>query len=314
MWGDDAMFVHEKKPEIKFEHFEEFMSFMIVERNASKLTISSYTSDFRVLEEYLSSKNMKISISTLNVATIRTFIHFLKLEKKYTNETIRRKIYALSSYFKFLVENDYLTMDKNPMLKIRAPQKEERLPIYLSEKEIRTLIDTILKTGGKNAIRDKAIISVFAMTGLRRMELINLDWEDVDFGEKTIKVRNGKGKKQRILPMPETLYQDLLAYMNNSLPIKNPALFVTSNNERVNFRGINNLFQKYIRRAGLAGKGYTLHKLRHSYASLLIQQGVDISIVKELMGHSDFNSTKIYVHLNMNNLRDSVDKHPLSHI
>lgn len=308
------MFVHEKKEKIKLEYFDEFLAYMTVERNASKFTISSYTSDFRILEEYLKERNMKVSIETLNVATIRTFIHFLRLEKEYTNETIRRKIYALGSFFKFLVENEYIGMDKNPMSKIRAPKKEEKLPIYLSEKEIRTLLDTIMKTGGKDAIRDKAIISLFAMTGLRRMELINLNWEDVDFGQKTIKVTMGKGKKQRILPMPETLYQDLLAYMNNSLPITNPALFITTNNKRVNFRGMNNLFQKYIKRAGLSGKGYTLHKLRHSYASLLVQQGVDISIVKELMGHTDFNSTKIYVHLNMNNLRDSVDKHPLSHI
>jgi len=131
------------------------------------------------------------------------------------------------------------------------------------------------------------------MTGLRRQELLDLDWDDIDFGEKTITVRNGKGKKQRVIPFTEPLVSTLWKYLQSRLPLTNHALFISSNGSRLSCTPLEQTFRLYMKKSGLDKKGYTIHTLRHTYASHLALRGASILSIQKLLGHSDLNSTQI---------------------
>lgn len=291
-----------------WNYFDEFIDYLSVEKNISHHTKANYRSDFKIFLSFLTISEIKPDLQTLNVRDIRKYLVYLKNVKEYQNETIRRKINSLSSFFKFMVEQEYLI--KNPMGPIKAPPKEERIPVYLSDKEIESLINSTMRYGGENALRDKCFIKILAYTGMRRQEALKLDWEDIDFNQNIIKILHGKGKKQRIVPMPESLMTDMWAYLQTRLPLSNQAVFLSNAGNRLTPSPAQNIFNKYKKKAGFDDKGYTIHKLRHSYASLLVQNDVDLLSVQKLLGHSDLNSTKVYAHINMNYLKEQVEKLP----
>lgn len=288
--------------------FDEFIDYLSAEKNISHHTKANYRSDFKIFLNFLSINGIKPELQTLNTRDVRKYLVYLKNEKEYQNETIRRKINSLSSFFKFLTEQEYII--KNTMGSIKAPPKEERIPVYLSDIEIEALIKATMKYGGENALRDKCFIKVLAYTGMRRQEALKLDWEDINFNQNIIKILHGKGKKQRIVPMPESLMTDMWAYLQTRLPLSNQAVFLSNAGNRLTPSPAQNIFNKYKKKAGLDDKGYTIHKLRHSYASLLVQNDVDLLSVQKLLGHSDLNSTKVYAHINMNYLKEQVEKLP----
>ena len=239
---------------------------------------------------------------------LRSYIIFLNKEKGYKNETIRRKIHSLKSFFNFLYSQEYI--DKNPAIAIHALKSEERLPVYMSIEEIKALIKAPMKSNAEHGLRDKCILEMLAMTGMRRFELQSLSWDNIDFKENVISVY-GKGKKERKIPIQEPLVSDLWAYFQTRLPLTNQAVFISEKGNRLSISPIQQMFHKYLKFCGLDGKGYTLHKFRHSYATLLLENGVDIFSIQKLLGHSDLNSTKIYTHVNVNKLKQDVKKLPL---
>lgn len=288
------------------DYFNEFIGYLKSEKNASNHTVKNYETDFKIFNEFMSLNNLEINIEKITTPILRRYIIFLKQDKKYANQTLRRKIHSLSSFFKFLTEQEYI--EKNPMLPIHAPKEEERMPIYMTESDIQTLLKTIQREGGEYALAHKCFIKTLIYTGIRRQEALVLDWDDIDFKTQTIKIRKGKGKKERIIPMPDTLTSDLWAYLQTRLPLKNRAVFLSQAGNRLTPTPANALFRRYIEKAGLTGKGYTLHKLRHTYATLLIKNNVDLLSVQKLLGHSDLNSTKIYTHINTDFLKQQVEK------
>lgn len=291
-----------------WEIFEEFIDYLAVEKNISNHTKANYFSDFKIFINFLVTNGIKPELETIQTKDIRKYLVYLKTEKQYENETIRRKINSLSSFFKFVYEHEYV--DKNPMGPIKAPKREEKLPIYLDDKEIEKLIKATMKFGEENALRDKCFIKTLAYTGMRRQEAIKLNWEDVDFNQNIIKIKFGKGKKERLVPTPDSLISDLWAYLQTRLPLSNQAVFISNTGNRMSPTSAHLIFRKYVKKAGLEDRGYTIHKLRHSYASLLIQNDVDLLSVQKLLGHSDLNSTKVYTHINTNFLKEQVNKLP----
>lgn len=292
------------------ETYQEFINYLSAEKDISTSTKVNYSSDFDIFLKFLHQNGLKPELQTITTPIIRKYLSYLKITKSYSNNTMRRKIHSLSSFFKFLIEQEYI--EKNPMLPVHAPKLEQKLPIYLKENEIKKLISMPFKHSRNNQLRDKCILETLAMTGIRRQELLGLDWQYIDFGTKTITVINGKGKKQRVIPITDPLVSDLWAYLQTRLPLTSNAVYLSGEGNRLSTTAIEQLFKRYISLAGLNGKGYTIHKLRHSYASLLVQNNVSILSVQQLLGHSDLNSTKIYSHVNTNFLREEVKKFPLS--
>ncbi|MFU0825454.1 tyrosine-type recombinase/integrase [Clostridium sp.] len=289
--------------------FNEFIDYMKSEKNASKYTLKSYESDFEVFSYFLSIKCIEPRVDTITTPILRKYITYLKNDKDYKVETIRRKINSTKSFFNFLVSQEYI--DKNPTAAIHAPKSPERLPIYMTTEEIKSIISMPMKHNAEHGLRDKCILEALAMTGVRRSELVALNWEDIDFKNNIIIVKHAKGNKQRVIPITEPLISDIWAYLQTRLPLKNNAIFISELGNRLSFTPLNQLFHKYLKLAGLDDKGYTLHKFRHSYATLLLQNGADLISIKELMGHSDLNSTKIYTHVSTNHLKNEVRKLPL---
>ena len=292
------------------DYFEDFINYLKAEKDASAFTIANYTSDFSIFLNFLASQDIKPTVDAITTPLLRKYTTFLKVDKNYEVETIRRKINSLRSFFKFLVSQEYI--DKNPMAPIIAPKKPDRLPVYLQPDEIKLLISMPMKHSRDNKLRDKCIIETFVFTGLRRSELLSLNWQNIDFGNNTITVLNGKGKKQRVVPITEPLVSDLWAYLQTRLPLKDNAVFISNNGTRLSTTPLNQLFRRYLKLAGLTDKGYTIHKLRHSYGTLLLQNGADLVSIQHLMGHNDLNTTKIYTHVDMKHLKQEVKKFPLS--
>lgn len=290
------------------ECFEEFLDYLSAEKNISYHTKTNYRSDFKIFLYFLHINGIKSDLQTITTPIIRKYLSYLKNEKEYKNQSMRRKIHSLSSFFKFLLEQEYIY--KNPMNPVHAPKLEGRIPIYLNKNEIDLLINTAMKFGKENALHDKCFLKTIAFTGMRRQEALALDWDDIDFGNSVVKIRKGKGKKERIVPLPESLSSDLWAYLQTRLPLSTQAVFISNAGNRLTPSPAQNRFNKYIKKAGLSGKGYTIHKLRHSYASLLVQNNADLLSVQKLLGHSDLNSTKVYTHINTEHLKKQVDKLP----
>lgn len=141
---------------------------------------------------------------------------------------------------------------------------------------------------------------MFAYTGLRRTELINLNWNDINLGNNYLIVRKSKNKSQRIIPLHERVIDLLDKYLSERLPLKNNALFIGRTGECIHHNSLKNLFDRYIKIAGLTSKGYNIHTLRHTFATRLLNKNVSLVNIKNLMGHRSLESTQIYLHVTGN--------------
>lgn len=292
--------------------YDEFLDYMLSEKNAADLTISSYARDYNVLIEFLELKRMSKSLDMLTTQNLRNYVSYMKNTKKYSSTTINRKINSLRSFAKFLVINDY--MEINFMDKITAPKKEKKLPKVMNKKELEKFLSVIMEYSKGNGLRDRAIFNLYASTGIRRQELINLNISDIDLGENTLSIINGKGGKDRVIPIFEPTTAYLWEYLMTRLPVANnhEPLFQSIYGNRISTTAIQQLFRRYMRIAGLDDKGYTLHTLRHTYATLILQNGGNLMEIKDLLGHADLNSTSIYLHTTVDQLRKTSNLHPLA--
>ncbi|MEG1295309.1 MAG: tyrosine-type recombinase/integrase [Niameybacter sp.] len=289
-------------------YFEEYLGYLSAEKNVSKYTIDNYSSDFKIFTHFLLLKELPLDMSQIKTRDLRSYLIYLKNVKKYQNESIRRKVNALRSFFAFLTDQEYI--NKNPAHTIHTPKREEKLPIYMSEFELELFLKTIDATGKKNAQHDLCMFKTLAYTGIRRQECINLNWNDINFGTNTITINLGKCKKSRVVPMPPSLAEILWEYLQTRLPLSSQAVFLSEAENRISASIVETRFRKYIKKAGLTGKGFTVHKLRHTYASHLVLSGVGLLSVQQLLGHSDLNSTKVYTHINTSHLKKEIEKSP----
>lgn len=292
--------------------YQEFLDNLLAEKNVSNATITSYETDFKILKSFLQKNDIKPLLSSITTPILRRYVSFLKVEKGYKTSTIRRKINSLSSFYNFLMEQEYI--EKNPMLPIKAPKKEQKIPIYITEMDLKLLLEAPKKYARfeSHILRDTALLKMLIYTGARRSEVLSMDWDDVNFGQQAITIRKGKGGKERIVPLHESLSYDLWEYLQTRLPLSNQAIFISDKGTRMSVSNFQTLFRRYLRKSGLEDKGYTIHKCRHSFASLPHQNGVDLLSIKELLGHEDLNSTNIYTHTSVSHLKKEVDKFPIS--
>lgn len=286
---------------------KEYFDYMDAEKNSSDETMRSYKRDFTVFTSFLKSEGVGDEVTDIQVTDIRKYIVYMKKEMNYANESIRRKINSLRSLFNFLISQDYII--QSPMRGISAPRKERNLPKFMKEDEIKRVLSVARTSEDKFALRNYIMIKLIAVTGIRRSEAVNLDFDHIDFKKNTIRIK-GKGKKERIIPINEEFSQELWIYFQSRLPLKNHAAFITGTGNRITGTNLHLEFKNLLKKAGFDEKSYTLHTLRHSYATMLIQNGVDISSVQELLGHEDISTTTIYSHITTEHLRDQVAKLP----
>ena len=296
------------------ESLELYCKFLNYEKNLTPNTVLAYSNDLQLMIEYF----IKNKISDTNEITLPYFRNFLKFldRYQYSNKSIIRKFSSYINYFKFLEKNSLVKMQLSQTMSL--PKTGKRFYSFLSEAEINILLDSI----GNNSnleIRDGAVFELFYSTGARISEIEGITLDKVNIKNNEIEVF-GKGRKARIVYLNSTAAQKLNDYLNirnsflydskNKTYKSNDFLFLNKNGGNLSARFIRILLNKYLKKAQI-NKKLSPHGLRHSFASHMLQEGVGIRVVQELLGHKNVSTTQIYTHLNLKKLKKDYEKfHP----
>ncbi|HET8892535.1 MAG TPA: tyrosine-type recombinase/integrase, partial [Gaiellaceae bacterium] len=220
---------------------------------------------------------------------------------------------ALKGFFRFLVENEQI--ERDPAHVLRTPKKREALPDVLDRRELSRLLHAVERDdvwerhfAGKRE-RDRLLLALFAYAGLRRSELLGLDWDDVDFERRLLQVRKAKGGRQRVVPIHPALAPLFLEYLATRARDPEPALFVGVQGRRLSQTIMTQTFLRYARAAGITErKRVTPHTLRHVFASELLRSGANLRQIQELLGHKHLDSTQRYTRVTAHELRGAVKR------
>ncbi|MCI2058849.1 MAG: tyrosine recombinase XerC [Oscillibacter sp.] len=221
-----------------------------------------------------------------------------------------RKIATIRSFYKYLTSKVHL-LEENPVKDIDSPKLKKTLPKYLTLDESVHLLDSV---AGMNQERDYCILTLFLNCGLRISELVGLNLSDIHGDALRIL---GKGNKVRIVYLNDACKAALEQYLSVRRPIAGrdaSALFLSAQNERISRSGVHAMVKKRLLEAGIDATQYSSHKLRHTAATLMLQNGVDVRAVQEVLGHEHLNTTEIYTHIDNDSLRVAAKANPLSHV
>ena len=283
-------------------HFHDFLTMLRVERNVSTHTMDAYKRDINQYLMYLGDLDIK-NLSDVKSTHIRDYIRILS-DGGMAPASISRIISSIRTYYRFLSSENIL--DENPVLLINNPKLPKKLPDVLSEKEISLIINTIQESS-QFYQRDKAIIELLYSCGIRVTELCNLEMSNLFIDEDLIRVM-GKGNKERLLPLgirSKKYLDDYIKHSRNSHIKKSGSsfVFVSKNGNQLTRAMINIILNKWTQASGLK-KSVSPHKLRHSFATHLLEGGADLRFVQALLGHSDISTTQIYTHIDKHYLKE----------
>ena len=283
-------------------HFHDFLTMLRVERNVSNHTMDAYKRDINQYLMYLGDLDIK-NLSDVKSTHIRDYIRVLS-DGGMAPASISRIISSIRTYYRFLSSENIL--DENPVLLINNPKLPKKLPDVLSEKEISLVINAIQKSS-QFYQRDKAIIELLYSCGIRVTELCNLEMSNLFIDEDLIRVM-GKGNKERLLPLgvrSKKYLDDYIKHSRNSHIKKSGSsfVFVSRNGNQLTRAMINIILNKWTQVSGLK-KSVSPHKLRHSFATHLLEGGADLRFVQALLGHSDISTTQIYTHIDKHYLKE----------
>jgi integrase/recombinase XerC len=274
-----------------------FITYLSSEKRFSEHTIKSYATDLKQFTSFLSSEFQIIDeINEISFQIIRTWIASL-LEKGISPRSVNRKISTLKTYFKFLIREGELI--ENPMTKVVAPKSKKRLPVFIEEDQIASLLNEVQFEKDFVGQRNKLIIELFYVTGIRLSELINIKISDVDFNNQSIKVL-GKRNKERIIPLSSNVVNDLNIFIENNQ--QNKYLFTNLEGNKLYNKLVYRLVNKYIGEISSVNKK-SPHILRHTFATHMLNNGADINAIKELLGHANLSATQVYTHNTIEKLK-----------
>lgn len=303
----------------------DFLAYHETVQGHSQQTVDEYYLDLRGFFRYLKrAKGLvpkdtaleDISIEDVDLAMVREvdlsqvydYLFFLSKERRLNNASRARKAASIRSFFKYLSKKTH-QMDHNPVEELDSPKLKRALPRYLTLDQCMQLLEAV---SGENQERDYCILMLFLNCGLRISELVGLNVTDLQ--ENTIRVL-GKGNKERILYLNSGCQQaleDWLTVRSGLTLIDQKALFVTPRQrKRVTRAGVHYMIKKRLLEAGLDASRYSAHKLRHTAATLMLQNGVDVRTLQEVLGHDHLNTTQIYTHIDNENLRLAAQANPL---
>lgn len=288
---------------------EEFLRFLEVERNASPRTIANYR---HALDQCRAAHPRKFpGWRHLEADDFRRWL-FEMGKAGLARSTIRLRFAALRSFYKFQVHRQGLA--RSPVAEVQLPKLERKLPVVLSVAQIDELLGLPLRTPpGRNAppwlpLRDAAILELFYSCGLRISELRGLEVRDLDFLSETLRVL-GKGSKERVVPIGSVALAALQRYRREAAVSSGP-LFLSIRRQRITQQAIDLLLRKYIKLSSIPFE-ISPHKLRHSFATHLLDAGADLRSVQALLGHASLSTTQIYTHVTRERLREAYDQaHP----
>jgi site-specific recombinase XerD len=289
----------------------DFLDYCRIERRLAPLTCSAYERDVGTCVSFLEREGL-VTVDEVQPLHLRRFLAKESIRRPAPSSQART-VAALKCFFRFLVENERI--DRDPARVLRTPKKREALPDLLDRLELARLLDVTgrddvwkRKHDGKRE-RDRLLLALFAYAGLRRSELLGLDWQDVDFERRLLKVRRAKGGRQRIVPIHPALEPLLVDYLRVRTGDPEPALFVGVQGRRLSQTILTQTFLRYAHAAGVTErKRVTPHTLRHVFASELLRAGANLRQIQELLGHKHLDSTQRYTRVTAHELRGAVKR------
>jgi len=291
-------------------HVNGLIKYLIIENNTSQNTNIKYKSDLSKLSSFLESEFNITEPTEVQTSHLRSYLEYIKDHNNLTPSSISNKIAFIKSFFNYLHRTE--AINKNPAAQLKSPRVNQKLPKFLNEIELEKLLSAPDRTNKtrhiKFRVRDKLILTLFTYTGIRKSELLNLNWQDVNLGQKNIIIRNSKNKIDRTVPLHDKVIKLLDRYLTLRLPLNNNALFLGERkNKRLAENSLDNLFKYYLKISGLSDKGYSIHSLRHTFATRLLNKNVNLYKIKTLLGHKSIESTEIYLHVTNKGLEDSIN-------
>jgi integrase/recombinase XerC len=278
------------------------------EKRYSAHTVNAYLRDLKQFSTFLTHSFNGIDPLNANFRHVRSWVVDL-MEQKNEARSVNRKLSTLNTFYRYLLREKLVAF--NPTEKVTSPKNKKRLPVFVEEKPMSDIFTKIDFGGGFEGKRNRLILNVFYMTGIRLSELISLKISDVDFHENTLKVL-GKRNKERIIPFGSGLRNDLQDFLNDRSEIKtNPdSLFVTGKGEKLYPKLVYRIVNQYINIVATIEKK-SPHVLRHTFATHLLNNGADLNAIKELLGHANLAATQVYTHNSFEKLRSIYKKaHP----
>ena len=277
-----------------------FLRYLKEEKNYSKFTIINYGKDLKLFLDFLNCEKIS-TLENVDYPIIRSYLSFL-YEKDYSKKTISRNISTLRSFFKYQKSQNMVS--KNPMTFVENPKLDKRLPKVLYTKDLETLLNTPdcnTPLGQRNCV----ILEMFYSTGIRVSELVNLKVSDIHFHDKRIKIL-GKGSKERYVLYGSVLEKKLALYLENGYQKLNKNkvdfIFLNKNGNPLTTRGVETILDQVLKKSGL-NYHISPHVLRHTFATDMLNNGADLKIVQELLGHENLATTQIYTHVSNERLR-----------
>ena len=307
---------------------QDYLNYLNVVKNKSELTVLEYASDLRLftrfeIRRYNPSLNtlpfeqteiFSVDVSfyeKLGLTDAYAFLSYCKDERKDDSSARARKTVAIKRFYKYLFANNLIK--ENKMNELEAPKIKKSLPKYLTLEQSLKLLSSV---DGKNKERDYCILTFFLNCGLRLAELVSINITDFS-DEGTLKVV-GKGNKERTIYINDACAKALNSYLRVRPVdgvIDKKALFLSNQKKRISPKTVQHMVNGYLDKAGLGNMGFSVHKLRHTAATLMYQHGnVDVLLLKEILGHENLATTQIYTHVVNEQLRNAVDSNPLNSI
>ncbi|MBI5010667.1 MAG: tyrosine recombinase XerC [Bacteroidia bacterium] len=274
---------------------ESFLQYLMIEKRYSPHTVRSYLNDLDQFESFLNESGHSDNPSEVTSHDIRAWIVSM-LDAEYSAVSVHRKISSLRVYFRFLRKEGVLKND--PLQKVVVPKRKKRLPVFIEEKAMSTLLDDVSFGEDFEGVRNKTIIEMLYLTGMRRSELIGLKDSDIDLSEATVKV-TGKRNKQRIIPLVKPFIKNLGIYMTMRDEYLNTKIsewfFVTGKGNKLYDKFVYNIVKGYLALVTTADRK-SPHILRHTFATHMLNNGADLNSIKELLGHANLSATQVYTH------------------
>lgn len=294
------------------QYLEDFKSYLLVEKNFSKHTVKAYYSDVLGFLIWLDNE----TCLSANFSKVRDYIHFIQ-RFDYKKTTVVRKIASVRTFYKFLYRERLI--DSNPTINLTSPKRPKSLPKFLTVDEVEKILNNV-KMDTPAGYRNRTILELLWATGMRVSELSGLNFENLNLENNEITVF-GKGAKERIVLISDRAKKYLERYIKNVRPLvakgyklptqtESSPIFINNTGFRLQNKSIRNAINEIVNNIELP-KHVTPHMFRHSFATRLIENGADLRVVQELLGHASISNTQIYTHVSTQHLKEVYNQtHP----
>lgn len=290
---------------------EEFCQEALVIKNFRPRTIVWYKNALRQFMNH--HKGSLQYVHEISTASLRSYLYSRRLQGAWTADTFLNQYNALKSFLKWAERNNYLA--SNPISPIERPKLEKKLPKRITKQEAIMILDYVFNLHGEYRFarfRNRALFGVMIYAGLRAQETINLKMNHVDMENRIINVYQGKGAKDRIIPMCDRLYEYFAYYLKDRQRLKKETEFFFAplrGNGNFTYNSLKKVVDMVKKNTGI---NFSPHRLRHTFATLMLEGGCDLFSLQKMMGHSDIKTTTIYLSASVGMLQEQIGKHPLS--